>query len=198
MNLRRGFAGTEHFLLAVAHPEQATVAAQALRTCGATYDALRRELAGAFAETHQPRGDSDTISLNPVGHQLLGCAVGLAGGLGAAEPGAEHVLLAFLWRSDHEWVLNQVGTSRQAVYAQLRKQGVVVPHAALLPPPPATRGDVQRVDVPLERLDDLIGRLPALLPEGAQWGWNIADESRGWVVAEGDFDLAAIVRRAIG
>ncbi|MEA2622948.1 MAG: hypothetical protein QOH61_1858 [Chloroflexota bacterium] len=36
MELRHGFAGAEHFLLAVVRPEQATVAARALRTCGAT------------------------------------------------------------------------------------------------------------------------------------------------------------------
>lgn len=104
--------------------------------------------------------------------------MGLAAGLGATEPTAEHVLLAFLWRPDDEWILGRVGTSRRAVYEQLRDQGVVVPRAALPPSTPAPRGDVQRVYVPLERLDDLIGRLPALLPEGAQWGWNIADESR--------------------
>jgi hypothetical protein len=101
MELRPGFAGAEHFLLAIARPEQATVAARAPRTCGATYDALRHELAGAFAEIQPPpRGDSSgTIRLNPVGHQLLGCALGPAVGLGAAEPAAEHVLLAFLSRS---------------------------------------------------------------------------------------------------
>jgi hypothetical protein len=72
-------------------------------------------LADAFAKIQHPEkpDNRDWISLNPVAHELLGCAVGLAVGLGAEEPAAEHVLLAYLWRPDHEWLFGRVGTSRQ-------------------------------------------------------------------------------------
>jgi hypothetical protein len=199
IGLGHGYVAPEHFLLAIVRPDHASIAARALRTSGATYEVLHREVTKAFAESKPavPRPDyPGGVGTSPVSHELLGCALGVAIGLGLEDPAAEHVLVAYLWRSDHEWLFDQVGTSRQVVYEHLGDLGFATPRPTL-PPAAVPAGSRQRAYLPLERLDEVVAQLQALLPKGTSWGWNIADESQAYVSAEGDFDLDEVVRRAL-
>lgn len=193
--LGSGYAGAEHFLLALLRPGEETIAAQTLRDCGAEYDALSSALARALAERRGGR-TRDGISLNPAGHELIGRAEGLAAGLGDESVTAEHMLLALVWDDQRGWPLAAAGTTREAVYERLRARGVRL--AVELPPsrePPA--GPEQRVYFPQSQLRDVLARLPALLPPDADLRWNLDGPFRAWVGANGDFDLRERVRRAL-
>ena len=130
VRLGSGHAGPEHFLLALLRPDQHTLAAAVLRGCGADYDRLSSVLARAAAE-RPVEGDAG-VTLNPVAHELIGRAEGLAAGLGAEEVEPEHLLLALVWAAQRDWPLAAAGTTREAVYEQLRAHGVGL--AVPLPP----------------------------------------------------------------
>jgi hypothetical protein len=192
--LGSGYAGPEHFLLALLRPGEETVAAQALRDCGADYERLRSALVRAAAERRvEPNAG---VSLNPAAQELVGRAEGLAAGLGAESVTAEHLLLALLWRPERDWPLTLAGTTREIVYERLRAGGVRL--AVELPPSrerPA--GPEQLVHFPEVQLRDVLAKLPALLPPDADWGWNVDGAYRACVRATGEFDLRALVRRAL-
>lgn len=194
VRLGSGHAGPEHFLLALLRPDQHTLAAAVLRGCGADYDRLSSVLARAAAE-RPVEGDAG-VTLNPVAHELIGRAEGLAAGLGAEEVEPEHLLLALVWAAQRDWPLAAAGTTREAVYEQLRAHGVGL--AVPLPPSrPRPEGAEQCVYFPQVQLRDVLAGLPALLPPDADWGWNVDGAYRAWVRATGDFDLRERVRRAL-
>jgi hypothetical protein len=114
-------------------------------------------------------------------------------------PREEHILLAYLWDSWEESLLNHCGTTRKAVFEKLRRLGAAMPAVPLPPtriPPP---GRHQRVDVPPERLRAVLSELHTLLPEESEWGWNVDPATdRAWVAATGDdFDLEERVELAL-
>jgi hypothetical protein len=194
IRLGSGYAGPEHFLLALLRPGEETVAAQALRDCGADYERLRSALVRAAAERRvEPNAG---VSLNPAAQELVGRAEGLAAGLGAESVTAEHVLLALVWDAQRGWPLVAAGTTREAVYVRLRAGGVrlavELPTSREWPP-----GPEQRVYFPEEQLRDVLTKLPALLPPDADWGWNVDGAYRAWVRTTGEVDLRALVRQAL-
>ncbi len=196
IRLGSSYAGPEHFLLALLRPGEETVAAQALRDCSVGYEQLSAALVRAHAGRDRIRSEHDGVSMNPAAHELVGLAEGLAVGLGAAAPAAEHMLLALLWRPERDWPLTLAGTTREIVYERLRAGGVRL--AVELPPSrerPA--GPEQLVHFPGVQLRDVLAKLPALLPPDADWGWNVDGAYRAWVRATGEFDLRALVRRAL-
>ena len=192
--LGSSYVGPEHFLLALLRHDQETVAAHALRDSGADYEALSTALLRALSEQRNER-EQHGPTTNPVAHELVGRAEGIAAGVGADAVTAEHVLLGLLW-SDREWSLTLAGTTREAVYERLRASGVSLPGKL---PPSRTRpsGPEQLVYFPQEQLRDVLARLPKLLPADAEWGWNLDGAYRAWVRATGDFDLRERVSQAL-
>jgi hypothetical protein len=67
----------------------------------------------------------------------------------------------------------------------------------LPPSPDPPSGPHQQVFFPLERLNDVLATLPALLPAEAHWGFNHDGRSQGWVSAYGEFDLEKLVEQAL-
>ena len=132
-------------------------------------------------------------------HDLAGCAVGLAAGLGADQVHPEHVLLAVAWRPDRlaAQLLRSLGVEVQRLPAVLAAKGVAVP--AVAPPSPAPEvAWGPRVDVPIEQLMELTHRLVAeRLAPGTPFGFNHDGKGHAWVVAEQGVDLAAEVQAVL-
>lgn len=200
--LEHSFVSEEHFLLALLHPARSSKAAAALRACGVTYEAVSDELARVIHGGDPPPEPFDpeaAIGLSFAGGKLLARAEGLGMGLGDPLPREEHVLIAYLWESWEEWLLNRCGTTRAEVYEQLRARGVTMPSVPLPPtrvPPP---GRHQRVDVPPDQLREVLSGLHDRLSEDSDFGWNVdPDTDRAWVVATGDdFDLERLVEEVL-
>jgi Clp amino terminal domain, pathogenicity island component len=183
--------GPEHFLLALLRPGEETVAAEVLRDCGADYEALSSVL-----ESHRVEGRREGISMNPVAHELVGRAEGLAAGLGDESVTVAHVLLALVWGDRHGWPLAAAGTTREAVYEGLQSHDARLT-AELPPTRPLPAGPRQVVHFPQTQLLDVLRELPPLLPPETHWGWNLDGDFRAYVEASGDFDLRQLVRRAL-
>lgn len=114
-------------------------------------------------------------------------------------PREEHVLLAYLWDPWEEELLKHCGTSRLEVYEQLQEQGIAMPGVPLPPTRVPPSGRHQRVDVAPERILEVVSALRTLLPEDAEWGWNVdPPRNRAWVSATSDdFDLEERVQQAL-
>jgi ClpA/ClpB-like protein len=175
-------------LLGIAGSE--SVAGEALRACGASHERLD----DAYREMRTRREVEYGPQLNPASYVLTGRMEGFAAAAGSTTVEPEHGLLALLWHPDSpsSGLLLKLGTSRAEVQRALRGLGVDVP--ALDPPPDDERPMGERVWIPLEKLELLLRELPARLPEGSPFGFNLtADGSRAWVRAGADVDLQSIV-----
>lgn len=193
--------GGEHLLLAVS--QEPSIARDVLGELGVTHERLLEALqsavgaadAGSTGERPQHSGTLSSVSF----HDLSGCAVGLAAGLGAEQVRPEHVLLAVAWRPDYlaARLLRSLGIQAQRLPAALAAKGVAVPTV----PPPSPAPEVAwgpRVDVPIERLMEVTHRLVAeRLPPGTPFGFNHDGKGHAWVVAEQSVDLAAEVQSVL-
>ena len=191
--------GGEHLLLALSR--EPSIARDVLAELGVTYERLREALQagvgseGAATDEPQHSGTLSSVSF----HDLSGCAVGLAAGLGAGQVRPEHVLLAVAWRPDRlaAWLLRSLGVEVQRLPAALADKGVTVPTVPAPPPPPEVAWGPQ-VDVPIEQLGELTHRLVAeRLPPGTPFGFNHDGKGHAWVVAEQGVDLAAEVHAVL-
>jgi ClpA/ClpB-like protein len=192
--------GGEHLLLALSR--EPSIARDVLGDLGVTHKRLLEALQGvmgsegpAIGEQPQRRGTLSSVSF----HDLSGCAVGLAAGLGAEQVRPEHVLLAIAWRPDRlaAQVLRSPGVQVQRLPAALAGTGVAVPSVpAPSPPLEVTWGP--RVDVPIEQLGELTHRLVAeCLPPGTAYRFNHDGKGHAWVAAEQGVDLAAEVQAVL-
>jgi Clp amino terminal domain, pathogenicity island component len=192
--------GGEHLLLALSR--EPSVARDVLGELGVTHARLLAALLAAVGSERsagggQPR-HSGTVS-SPAFHDLSGCAVGLAAGLGAEQVRPEHVLLGVAWRPDRlaAQLLRSLGVEVQRLPAALADKGVAVPTVPAPPPPPAVAWGPP-VDVPIEQLGEVTHRLVAeRLPSGTPFGFNHDGKGHAWVVAEQGVDLAAEVRAVL-
>jgi Clp amino terminal domain, pathogenicity island component len=192
--------GGEHLLLALS--QEPSIAREALGDLGVTHARLREALQAmggsedtATGEQPQHSGTLSSVSF----HDLSGCAVGLAAGLGAEEVRPEHVLLAVAWRPERlaAWLLRSLGVEVERLPAALVAKGVAVPTVAPPPPPPVVAWGPQ-VDVPIEQLTEVTHRLVAeRLPPGTPFGFNHDGKTHAWVVAEQGVDLAAEVQAVL-
>jgi ATP-dependent Clp protease ATP-binding subunit ClpA len=190
--------GGEHLLLALS--QEPSIARDVLGELGVTHERLLEALQPAVesegSATNEQPPHSGTVSSVSF-HDLSGCAVGLAAGLGADQVRPEHVLLAVAWRPDRlaAQLLRSLGVEVQRLPAALAAKGVAVPTA---PPPPAEVAWGPRVDVPIEQLIELTHRLVAeRLPPGTPFGFNHDGKDHAWVMAEQSVDLAAEVERVL-
>jgi hypothetical protein len=184
--------GPEEFVLAILHPDAAdSIAAQTLRECGVTRDAVEALTRRHRRQEEIPGGPQ----YNPSGMHIQYLAEGIAAGLGATEVGAEHVLLAFLWQPSYSaWQLEKLGTSREDVFRQLTAFGVDVPWRTLPARDPRTYGP--KVEVPLDDLWILLRELMYVLPLGASFTWN-HDWKKGWVSLTEGLDATDYIDRAL-
>jgi Clp amino terminal domain, pathogenicity island component len=192
--------GGEHLLLALSR--EPSIARDVLGELGVTHERLLEALLSAVGSGDAVTGGqpphSGTLSAVSF-HDLSGCAVGLAAGLGAEQVRPEHVLLAVAWRPDRlaARLLRSLGVQVQRLPAALAQAGVAVPSV----PPPSPAPEVTwgpRVDVPIERLMEVTHRLVAeRLPPGTPFGFNHDGKGHAWVVAEQGVDLPAEVRSVL-
>jgi hypothetical protein len=144
-----------------------SVAAQALRECGITREAVAELTRRQQRKDEIPGGPQ----YNPAGLQLERMAEGIAAGLGEGVVRAEHVLLAYLWEPNHSaWQLEQLGTSREGVRRRLTALGVHLPQPTLPARDPRRWGP--QVHVVLDDLWILLRELWYVLPQGASFTWN--------------------------
>lgn len=190
--LRSTVIGPDEFLLALLHPQAGeSPAAQALRACGVTREAVEEMTGRGQRDEDVPDGPQ----YSPAGLNLENMAEGLAAGLGDRAVRAEHVLLAYLWEPHNSaWQLERLGTSRDEVLGRLATLGVDVPRPPLPAPDPRKYGP--RVDVALDDLWILLRELWYVLPNGASFTWN-HDGKKGWVSLTEGLDGKEYIERAL-
>jgi ATP-dependent Clp protease ATP-binding subunit ClpA len=192
--------GGEHLLLAISR--EPSIARDVLGELGVTHERLLEALQPAVGSADVASGEqpphSGTVSAVSF-HDLSGCAVGLAAGLGAEQVRPEHVLLAIAWRPDRlaAQLLRSLGVEVQRLPAALAAKGVAVPTVPA-PSPPVEAAWGSRVDVPIEQLMEVTHRLVAeRLAPGTPFGFNHDGKGHAWVVAEQGVDLAAEVQAVL-
>lgn len=169
-----------------------------LEDLGLTHEravALARERDERYQPPVPRSPEATTAAPSPVCRQLLGRAEGLAATIGDGTVRSTDALVAYLWAGDGQATieLETLSVSALAVVAALVDAGIRVP-AAPLPEPDRTPWG-EPVDVPKERLRDVIMFLKSRLPLGS-WGCNTHEE-RAWVIAHADIDLEALVDEAL-
>jgi ATP-dependent Clp protease ATP-binding subunit ClpA len=157
-------------MLGIARGE--SLAARALRECGAPYESLidAYERIRAKWEEEQPREERAWPKLNPAAYAFLGRAEGFAAAMGSRTIEPEHALLSLLWQpySVQSGMLRELGTSRTRVQQALGHLGASVP--AIDPPPEDDRPWGQRVWFPAEKWDVVLSQVPSRLPENSPFG----------------------------
>ena len=192
--------GGEHLLLALSR--EPSIARDVLGELGVTHERLLEALQAAVGSEDAAAGEQPQHSgtLSSVSfHDLSGCAVGLAAGLGAEQVRPEHVLLAVAWRPDRlaAQLLRSLGVEVQRLPAALAAKGVAVPTVPAPSPAPEVAWG-PRVDVPIEQLGEVTHRLVAeRLPPGTPLGFNHDGKGHAWVVAEQGVELAAEVQAVL-
>jgi hypothetical protein len=128
---------------------------------------------------------------------MLGRAEGLAAGLDATRPEADHVLLAILWDPDFATAarLRELGVARHEVLRRLREGGASLP--AIEPPALRETQWGERVMIPIGQLPALTAELVHLLPPGTSFGFNHDSRETGWVIASKGVDLPTYVAVAL-
>jgi hypothetical protein len=197
--LGHDWVGDEHFLLALTRTD--SLAAKALSECGATYEALRDELARQLTldEDHpfEPVWGNCQRELTPAAYELMGWAEGFAASRGD-RPGTEDVLLAVLWHPNSlsSEMLKTTAVGRAAVKNRLGELGVPVP--PIDPTPDDVRPVGPKVYFPPDKLDVVLREVQPQLPESSHFGWNLNhDGTKAYVSADPAVDLEALVSRAL-
>jgi hypothetical protein len=185
--------GTWHFLLGIARGD--SLAARALRECGATPDRLTdayKRRRAQWEEEH-PQAQRDWLQPNPAAYALMGRAEAFAAAAGSTRVAPEHALLGLLWdfQSVQTALLRAAGTSRAEVRDALGRLGGYIPPIDL--PPEDWRPWGERVWVPADRFGLVLRNVMARLPEGTRFGFNRTADGRYWMQAGAEFDLQAIV-----
>lgn len=182
------YLSREHFLLVLLRED--SVAARVLRRHDVTEEKVEYEL--RRHADHDERRYSGTITTAATA-ELTAFADGLATGLGAPEVTAEHALLSLLWEP-MDGLFAALGTSRETLLDTLREEGVA---GADRPYPPTDRRRWgPHVDVPLERLGDLLRELHRLLPSGAGLSFN-HDGEKAWIAAPEGIELEPLIPVAL-
>jgi hypothetical protein len=180
--LESGYCGPEPALVAVVRSREELPVKRALTAAGMTV-----ELAEAGIERAEA---SDSGAANPAWQKVSGRAEGIAFGQGI-EATAEHFVMAMLW-DDRTWTRFDAQVPRDAVIAELRHQGVELPHTS--PPALDLWSPTQQVDVPAENLDAVLAKLSRLrTTTGVRFGFNYRADGSAFVVADDKVDLAEVV-----
>lgn len=183
--------GEEHLLLALSRADG--VVGDVLRAAGVTPERLEQTILAGLEHADPPVEPAATEwqTLTPAAYGTLGRAEGLALARGS-EPAAEDVLVALIWHAGFgSSLLHRLGVDRAALASQLAAAGVAVPAGE---PEPLVLRPQKCVDVPYERLMEIVAALPPLLPEGSPFGFNLHHETRrAWIVVGEDVDAEPLI-----
>lgn len=190
--LKAGFIGTDHLLLALLNPEQPTAASKALNDLGFNYEEERER----FKKSHR-RSRRQGGPVTPALHTVVGWAQGIAVGLGSPVLDDEHMLLALIYH-EHDRLLFFV--DRDQLIETLEKYGVATPRLRppVPEPPEGPRGPwVYLTYEELSKVHDVLSeRYP---PGTAGWGINKSKWKRDhWYIhGEDEIPLVEIAREAL-
>lgn len=189
------WVGEEHLLLALSRGEGP--AGEVLRDAGATPERLETTILAGLEGADPPveRRSTEMLSPTPAAYRLAGRAEGLALARGtAATP--DDLLVALVWHAGFgSSLLHALGVDRSALAAALARAGVAVSPGE---PEPLDLRPGKRVDVPYERLREILTALPARLPEGARFGFNLHHETRrAWIVVDEEVDAERLVEEVL-
>ncbi|HKX75108.1 MAG TPA: Clp protease N-terminal domain-containing protein [Acidimicrobiia bacterium] len=191
-DLKAGFVGTDHLLLAILNPDQPTAASQALDDLGLSYEVERER----FTKNHR-RSRRQGVSMNPALHTVIGWAQGIAVGMGSPVLTDEHMLLALVYY-EHDSLPFFV--DRDELMETLEKYGVATPRVRP-PVPEAPSGPWGPwVYLNYEELSKVHDVLSKRYPPGtARWGINKSKWKRDhWYIhAEDEIPLVEIAKEVL-
>ena len=194
--LRSGFCGEAHFLLALLNPDEPTIASTTLAELGVSHDKVVELSRGRQRASRTKAGGS-----TPMYHLILGWAQGMATGLGTAEVTDEIALLALAYGTVGQGsILETFDIDADLVVESLKAHGVATPPVS---PPISTwlMGPLGPwVYFPKEEFSTVTRAVGTRYPPGrAIWGTNKSHWKRDfWYVhGEDEIPMEEIVRKAL-
>ena len=183
--------GPQHGLLAILNAAAHEPGRRALEAVSLTTDRIESTLIGYGRENEDDAG----VTTNPAWHKVFGRAEGL-GFANGSDLASANFVIAMLW-DDHLWRYLHAEFPRERVIDALAYENVVLP--ASEPPAFDQREFTQKVDVPLEYLDRVRAELVRRHREegGPSIGFNVVDDTMGFVISEDGIDLQAVVDELI-
>jgi hypothetical protein len=176
------WVGPEHVLLAILDDLRPSVARTVLNELGATHQAAESWfLASLLVGSPAVRSKiADRVTRPaPIFYEIQGWIAGYGAATGTPQS-AETALVCLC--SFHPAVVSGIADARDVVEA-LAVRGVLVP-SALRDLGEALGPDIRRIDVPIDKLTEIRGRL---LDAGSLVGFNLDVENRqAWVIVDGD------------
>ncbi len=145
----------------------------------------------------EPRDPVDSPAFVPGLYRAMGRAEGLALAAGRESPEAGDVLVALLWPAlgFTPGFLHRLGVDRGALTRSLAACGVTIPPGK---PEPLDLRPRRRLDVPFERLMEIVRELPPRMPEGTPFGFNLHHETRrAWIVVGEDVEAEPLVEEIL-
>lgn len=201
--LGHSWVGAEHLLLSLMSGQPDDDAARLLGTLGASLEATEQAISGMLTTSCPPAksGGPRAIAPNPAWYEVVARAEGFAAFRHVGNPTSLDLLLAFVWDpmagGMAKRALREQGVTREAIFAALAGTGSPMPIAPLPPEDPPWRNP-RRVELPKEKLNDVVRRLRREYPPGRapRWGVN-SHEQLGWVVAEEGVEVERIVAEVL-
>lgn len=192
-------AGIPHILLALLDEAQPSVARDVLVSVGATREVAEQSASRAYQTAPADAEGRSSARSGPLWHETAARAEGLAAGFGDRSVTSEHILLALLWQPRDRWfeqILGRVGSSREALVAELAARGVSMPKVPLPDlGPPMT----QCATFPRAHLDAVNWALREQAPD-LRWGIGHDPDDEGVMVvlAAEHVDLSSILDEIVG
>jgi ATP-dependent Clp protease ATP-binding subunit ClpA len=195
--LEHGWIGPEHLVLAVLHADEGDRGRAALESLGITAASFERDVAGVIAGSRPAPPPYEGYSVvNPACHEVLGCARGFAFATGDGTVTGAELLLGVIYGDQSSitaW-LARAGLSSDALLDALARCGVALPSTS--PPPPEREPQfVHHIELSRDETTRVAGLLVQRhrSPDGPRWAFNYDGPDRGWLDAEAEIDLAALV-----
>ena len=186
------WVGDEHILIGLSR--SAGPAGKVLREAGATPERLDAQLEQSLAECDPPLElrEAEWLTFTPAAHTTLGRAEGFALARGVQAPDEGLLLASVLWRATGSAaaMLRQLGVDRAELVEKLAAYGVPVPDGV---PDPDDLRPRRRIEVPFDRLMEIVRELSARLPADGRFGFNHDGRTRAWIFVGDDEETGAIV-----
>lgn len=188
--------GVEHAVGAILLAKVPTIASEALREAGLTWD----HWFVLHKRNYEKQGEASPVTFTPAWYRLIGFAEALALTDGGALIKDEHLLLALAYRRNSSVPdpLTSLGVDPDEIVRHLARHGVTVP--AVLPAvTAATMKPVgPRIYLPANEFSAVTRRLKEMFPPGTGlWGWNSDSAGRYWIQGEDELDLGRVVRSIV-
>lgn len=194
--LRSGYCGEAHFLLALLNPDEPTIASTVLAELGVSYDKVAERSRGMHRASRKKGGGS-----TPMYHLVLGWAQGMATGLGTAEVTDEIALLALAYGTvGNGSILETFDIDADLVVDKLKAHGVATPPVS----PPISMwlmGPLGPwVYFPTQEFSTVTRAVGTQYPPGrAAWGVNKSKWKKDfwYIQGEDEIPMEEIVRKAL-